>query len=119
MLLKRTIECPEFVAGDRCRLREVLHPRNDGGGMPFSLAQASVAPGEATLPHRLASHEAYYILAGAGRMHVDDEARAVAPGDAILIPPGAEQWIENPGVETLQFIAIVGPPWRAQDEVVG
>jgi mannose-6-phosphate isomerase-like protein (cupin superfamily) len=51
-------------------------------------------------------------------MHVDDEVASVEPGDAIEIPPGATQWIANIGDSDLEFLCIVDPAWRAEDEEV-
>ena len=61
----------------------------------------------------LAQDEVYYLLAGLGRMHIEAETRVVLPGDAVHIPGGHVQWIENIGRETLRFVALVSPPWTA------
>lgn len=118
MLLRRTEDCPEIIANDGCRLREILHPESDGSALSYSLAVAWVDPGERTLPHRLLEEtETYYIVSGQGRMHIDAEAADVRAGDAVVIPVGSEQWIECLGETTLQFAAIVNPPWRADHDV--
>jgi mannose-6-phosphate isomerase-like protein (cupin superfamily) len=120
MLIKRTAVCPEFRAVDATRLREVLHPRNDGGELPFSVAVARLSPGDRSLPHTLTVHEAYYVLTGRGRMHIDDEVGVIGPGDAVHIPPGTVQWLECLGSEPIEFMAIVAPPWREEfDLAVG
>jgi mannose-6-phosphate isomerase-like protein (cupin superfamily) len=49
-------------------------------------------------------------------MHIGEHSRAVMPGDVIIVPPAAEQWIENPGVSPLEYLVIVSPPWRAEDD---
>ncbi|MCC7410517.1 MAG: cupin domain-containing protein [Gammaproteobacteria bacterium] len=118
MLVRRAAQCEELTAGDESRLRELLHPRNDTPDLPFSLAIARVEPGAATVPHRLAAHEVYYVLRGCAVMHVAAEVVPVAVGDAVHIAPAVVQWIENPGDEPLEFLAIVSPPWRAEDETV-
>ena len=119
MRIRKLNACPEFVAGDNTRLRELLHPDRD---YPFdgrySLAHAVVEPGRTSHPHRLATNEVYYIISGAGVMHVADDAAAVAPGDAIEIPAGAVQWIKNIAAEPLVFLCIVDPAWRAEDEEI-
>jgi len=119
MRIRKLNDCPEFIAGDHTRLRELLHPDRDH---PFdgrySLAHAVVEPGQASRPHRLATDEVYYIISGAGVMHVGDDAAAVEPGDAIEIPSGAVQWIENRTAEPLVFLCIVDPAWRAEDEEI-
>jgi cytosine deaminase len=60
----------------------------------------------------------YYILSGSGTMHVSNEKAFVHPGQAVYIPPGAVQWIENAGGEDLVFLAVVSPVWREEDETV-
>ena len=118
MLIKRLSACEEILANDGCRLRELLHPDRDPVDLRHSLAIAWVDPGETTLPHRLRERtEVYFVMAGFGRMHIEDETEEVAPGDVVVIPAGAEQWIENIGREELQFAAIVDPPWQAEDDV--
>ena len=117
MLTKRQADCAEFIANDGCRIREVLHPKNDAVELPYSLALATVDPGKASYRHRLNQSEVYYLLEGSGLMHVDGEIRPVCAGDVIYIPPDAEQWIENSGVQPLVFAAIVSPPWKAEDDL--
>lgn len=51
-------------------------------------------------------------------MHIDHEAGKVREGSAVLIPPGAVQWLENTGNVPLVFLAIVDPAWRREDEEV-
>ena len=116
MLIKSESQCRPFMANDGCKLRELLHPDNDGVALGFSLAIAEVAPGGRTYAHRLRHAEVYYIVAGAGIVHIGDEERAVGVGDAIFIPPNRVQWIENSNSETLKFAAMVAPPWRAEDD---
>lgn len=116
MLVKRLAECRQIIANDGCRLRELLHPDHDASGVPYSLAMAWVDPGQATHPHHLEQREVYLILRGSGTMHIGDESRDVAAGDALVIPPHAPQWIENRGTDVLEFVALVSPPWRAEDD---
>lgn len=116
MYIKRTAECPEILANDGCRLRELLHPRNDPVHLPFSLARAVVDPGKSSYRHRLAQTEVYYLLEGSGILHVGSKSKPVCAGDVVLIRPGEEQWIENPGPNPLVLAALVSPPWRAEDD---
>lgn len=107
-----------FRAGDASLLKELLHPAKEPLAIGYSLAHAAVEPAARTLPHRLASAEVYYILEGTGRMRVGDEEAPVAAGDAVYIPPGAVQSIENTGAGRLSFLCIVEPAWRAADEEI-
>jgi mannose-6-phosphate isomerase-like protein (cupin superfamily) len=116
MFVKNLNACNEFTANDGCLIRELLHPKNEPVDLAWSLAVARVLTGKRTLQHKLVQTEVYYILAGQGRMHINNETREVSTGDVILIPPEAVQWIDNTGDGELKFIAIVSPPWRAQDD---
>ncbi|MCX7848219.1 MAG: cupin domain-containing protein [bacterium] len=118
MVVRSVAKCAEITAGDRCQLRELLHPGKDALALRYSLAWARVGCGAATVPHVLRSSEVYYVLQGEGRMHIDDEQALVHPGDAIYIPPGARQHIENTGKDELVFLCIVDPAWRPEDETI-
>ena len=118
MFIRRLKECPEFVAGDACQLRELLNAKTDKRAYHYSLAHAVVKPGIKTKPHSLKTSEVYYILEGKGRMHVGDESREVVPEDCVDIPPHVVQWIENTGKTDLVFLCIVDPAWCAADEAI-
>ncbi|MBW4656048.1 MAG: cupin domain-containing protein [Kaiparowitsia implicata GSE-PSE-MK54-09C] len=118
MLIQKLMDCPEFIAGDRTRLREMLHPDKQAIALRYSLAHATVAPGDTSTPHALKTSEVYYILSGYGEMHIDDAVQPVEPTDTIYIPPMARQFIHNTGPEPLVFICIVDPAWNVEDEIV-
>ena len=109
---------PEFIAGDNTILHELLHPAKADLEIRYSLAHATVKPGETSYEHSLATSEVYYILEGKGIMHIGDETREVFPGQAVYIPPLAWQHIHNPGPGDLKFICIVDPAWRKEDEII-
>ena len=117
MLIKHEKDCPEIVANDGCRLRELLHPDRDGADLSYSFAIAYVDPGKSTYPHYLKQTEVYFIIQGIGRMHLAEETQEVNEGDIVVIPQEKKQWIENIGQNVLVFAAIVSPPWRAEDDV--
>jgi len=116
MFVKSLRDCPALIANDGCRVFELLHEKNDPVDLPYSMAVAEVACGERSYRHRLEQAEVYYVLRGQGLMHIDEATRAVGEGDAVLIPAGAVQWIENTGAGTLQFLALVSPPWTADGD---
>ncbi|MFA5106698.1 MAG: cupin domain-containing protein [Patescibacteria group bacterium] len=116
MLIKHLSACPEFIAGDKTLLRELLHPANDKTAIRYSLAHSIVKAGNSSVAHSLKTTEVYYILEGTGIMHINDETAAVAPGDAVYIPPNAVQYIENTGTGDLKFLCVVDPAWRKEDE---
>ena len=89
--------CDEFIAGDHTILRELLHPDKAKLELRYSLAHATVKPGETSYEHYLLTSEVYYILEGKGLMRIGEETREVVPGQAVYIPPKAWQFIHNPG----------------------
>jgi mannose-6-phosphate isomerase-like protein (cupin superfamily) len=114
-------EPSRFLAGDRSRVVEILHPLRTAlpEAMGFSLAHARVAEGEWTLPHRLAGMvEVYYVLEGRGLLEVEGDRVLLERGDAALIPPGACQRVQSLGPGDLAFLCVVSPPWRAEGERV-
>jgi mannose-6-phosphate isomerase-like protein (cupin superfamily) len=119
MFIRDLGDCEEFIAGDGCMLRELFHPENELIDLEYSLAEAVVEPHGATYKHRLReASEVYYILEGEGLMHVDDETEPVKAVQAVYIPPGAVQFIENTDDIPLRFLCIVEPGWREDDEEV-
>jgi len=118
MFIRELNDCKEFVAGDNCLLREILHPDKADLALRYSLAHAVVKPGDTTWQHRLKTSEVYFIVSGNGVMHIDGESSPVRPGSTVYIPPRAEQSITNSGKTDLVFICIVDPAWRTEDEEV-
>jgi mannose-6-phosphate isomerase-like protein (cupin superfamily) len=118
MFLKYLKDCQEFIAGDESILRELLHPEKADLQIRYSLAHAEVRAGQKTKPHKLKSAEVYYIKAGQGKMHIDDESSEVGPECAVYIPPNSVQYIENTGNSDLKFLCIVDPAWREEEEEV-
>ena len=118
-MLKRTLaECREFVAGDQTILRELLHPAKQDIRLGYSLAHGKLAPGRRSKLHILTSSEVYYFVAGSGRFTIDAETCSVEAGSAIYVPPGGRQSLENTGATELEFLCLVDPAWRAEDEKV-
>lgn len=113
MRVKSLNACAAIVANDLTELRELLHPDHDSVPLGYSLAHAVIRPGQRSIRHHLEGRtEVYYLISGRGRMHIDDEVREVRAGDALLIPSGAVQFLENTGEEDLVFLAIVEPAWH-------
>jgi mannose-6-phosphate isomerase-like protein (cupin superfamily) len=66
-----------------------------------------VAPGTTTpaKPHD-AIAEAYYVIAGSGRVTVGTETASIAPGDAIPVRLGETSALANAGTEPLELLVI-------------
>jgi mannose-6-phosphate isomerase-like protein (cupin superfamily) len=109
---------PEFLAGDHTVLRELLHPAKHPLALGYSVAHGILAPGDRSKWHRLTSSEVYYIIAGRGRMIVDDSVVLVEAGSVIYVPPGGKQSLENSGLTAIEFLCLVDPAWRREDEEV-
>ncbi len=66
----------------------------------------------------LTSSEVYYIIAGQGRFTIDTETCSVESGSTIYVPPGGKQSLENTGTTDVEFLCLVDPAWRVEDEAV-
>ena len=118
MFKVRASDRPEFLAGDHTLLREILHPAKDQVKLSYSLASGTLGPGLRSKWHVLASSEVYYFLAGEGRFSIGDEVTSVETGTTVYVPPGGRQSLENTGSVNIEFLCLVEPAWRAEDEYV-
>ena len=73
----------ELYTRERCHIVEILNHNNCEN---LSIARARVEPGVTTEWHRLDVDEAYYILAGQGRMELNGVHETVKPGKAKSCP---------------------------------
>jgi mannose-6-phosphate isomerase-like protein (cupin superfamily) len=110
-----------FITTDGSLIREIFHPERHNLPISCSIAHATLKVGESTKPHTLRkSSEIYVILSGKGIMHINDEKHLLNQGDAVFIPAGSVQYIENAEEEDLKFLCIVDPCWKEEeDEVKG
>jgi len=109
---------PEFLAGDHTVLRELLHPAKQPLALGYSVAHGTLASGARSKWHRLTSAEVYYFLAGRGRLTVNDSVAEVGTGSVVYVPPGGKQSLENNGPAAIEFLCLVDPAWRPEDEEV-
>ncbi|HWL52558.1 MAG TPA: cupin domain-containing protein [Chthoniobacteraceae bacterium] len=113
MTIRQLREQPPFTTKDGSTIRSIL----DRANAPVanqSLAEASLPEGVATERHyhRL-SEEFYFLLEGSGEITLDEQTRAVGPGDAILIPPGV--WHTIRATSPLRFLCCCAPPYSHED----
>ena len=111
MLIKYAKDKTTYITSDGSEIYEALNPKNDPVDIPYSIAIARVEPFASTKEHFLLHTEIYYILKGRGKITVGDDSSEVVEGDTILIPPRKNQFIENKTSKSLEFLAIVSPPW--------
>jgi mannose-6-phosphate isomerase-like protein (cupin superfamily) len=66
----------------------------------------------------LASSEVYYFIAGQGRFTIDEQVLSIEAGMTLYVPPGAKQSMQNTGTTDIEFLCLVDPPWRIEDETI-
>jgi len=111
--ISRPTESEELPTEEMCHILELWNRETDDA---VSVARARVEPGVATRPHSVDNTiERYLIVKGTALVHVEGlDPQTVRPGDLVLIPPGAIQWLENQGSEDLVFYAICTPRFRQE-----
>jgi mannose-6-phosphate isomerase-like protein (cupin superfamily) len=118
MVIARVEACREFLAGDHTLLRELLRPTPSRVAVGYSLAYGRLEAGTRSKRHRLASSEVYYFLSGHGVFWIDQESTTVERGTIVYVPPRAVQWLDNTGVTAMEFLCLVDPAWKPEDEEI-
>ncbi len=104
-----------YMTKDGSRIWELFHP-DASPVRGFSVAEALVEAGQGTEAHvHRKSQEVYYVLEGSGVLRRGGECLDVAPGDAILIPPGTPHNIKNTGAGALRILCMCCPPYSHDD----
>ncbi|KLK87497.1 cupin [Methanoculleus sediminis] len=86
----------------------------------YSMGCVSIAPGNATPPHRLVgTTELVYVLAGAAEVRCGNETITAGEGETVLLPEGVLQSIASAGDTELRYITVIQPPFTAGIEVSG
>ena len=84
-----------------------------------SLAEATVPPDGETAAHfHRQSEELYFFTSGGGRMQLGEEEQEVRAGDCVVIPPGVEHKLWNPGPEPLVLLCCCAPAYSDADTVI-
>jgi mannose-6-phosphate isomerase-like protein (cupin superfamily) len=118
MDIRNIDQVPAFITKDGSEIRELLAHRNSCIGNQ-TLAEARLAPGGSTTPHKhIKTEEIYYILEGIAEMQIDQEVQSVGPGDAIAIPPGSIHRITNKGGSVLKFLCCCAPGYEHEDTIL-
>jgi mannose-6-phosphate isomerase-like protein (cupin superfamily) len=115
----RRDELKAYVTRDGSTIREWAGPGYAAEAVGLSLAEATVAPGGATIEHlHRRSEELYLVTAGSGALRVGGEERPVATGDCVAIPPGTPHRLRNDGVVDLVVVCACSPPYSHEDTVL-
>ena len=114
-----------IIAPDGSEVRLLLTDTH--GARACSIVEVSIGPGSVSRPvrHR-AVEEAWYIIAGTGRVwrcppNTDPgscPAMAVTPGDAVAVPVGWAFQFSADRHEELRFLCITMPPWPGAEEAI-
>ena len=118
MIILDLAKCVPIPGAEGTTIRQVFHPHNTMLGISYSVAQCVIEPGKKSRPHKMKSSEIYFVTKGNGVLHVDDESSDITENQAAYIPPFSRQFIENTGKTNLEFLCIVEPAWKQEDEVV-
>jgi mannose-6-phosphate isomerase-like protein (cupin superfamily) len=115
----RRDELEAYVTRDGSTIREWAGPGYAAEARGLSLAEATVAPGGATIEHlhRL-SEELYLVTAGSGLLRVGGEERRVEAGDCVAIAPGTPHRLRNDGEVDLVVVCACSPPYSHEDTVL-
>ena len=116
--IARLAELESFVTKDGSAIRELAGPAWTVARKQ-SLAEATVPPGGETDEHyHVRAEELYHFVSGAGRMRLGEEEQEVAAGDCVVIPPGVNHKLWNPGTEPLVLLCCCAPPYHHGDTVM-
>lgn len=106
-----------FITADGSAIRELAGPswtpaRNQ------SLAEATVAPGEATAEHYHPVSEEIYFTAGSGRLRLGVEEAEICAGDCVVIAPGTPHKLWNTGTQPLVLLCACAPAYSHEDTIL-
>jgi len=116
-MLISDLDSTQSISGSEGTLiKQIFHPHNTMLGIRYSIVQCKIEPGKSSKPHRLKSSEVYFVTNGEGILHVGEESCQVKKNQAVYVPPHSRQFIQNVGKTPLEFLCIVDPAWRQEDE---
>ncbi len=93
----------------------LISPQNSSA-RNLSLQVSEVPVGSAQPLHAHEPEQCYYLIKGQGLMIIEDAAREVVSGDAILIPPNKKHGIKNTGKEVLEYLTANSPVFKKEYE---
>ena len=118
MIIKNQKNSIKITGNEGAIIYDLLNPAHVKNVIRYSLAHVSLPCRKSTLSHIMKTSEVYYMLKGSGILHIDDRSENVTVGDVIFVQPGSKQYIENTGLESLEFLCIVDPAWKKDDEII-
>lgn len=107
-----------FITDDGSSIREIAGVPS-GNAVNQSLAEATVPAGAETIEHyHRESEEIYHFVSGTGRMRLGSQEAEVRAGDSVVIAPGVNHKLWNPGDEPLVLLCCCAPPYSHDDTVL-
>jgi mannose-6-phosphate isomerase-like protein (cupin superfamily) len=110
MILKKAKEFQAFriSPNDTNYFACLFDPLADGA--QFTMVVEIFTPGGATPPNtHQRAQEVFYVLAGQGIARAHGKAHPIGPGDAMMLRPGTEHVVENPGPGKLYCLTTMVP----------
>jgi mannose-6-phosphate isomerase-like protein (cupin superfamily) len=93
----------------------LISPQNSSA-RNLSLQVSEVPVGSEQPIHAHEPEQCYYLIRGKGLMIIEEEAREISSGDAILIPPNKKHGIKNTGNEVLEYLTANSPVFKKEYE---
>jgi mannose-6-phosphate isomerase-like protein (cupin superfamily) len=117
MEIVRRDELEAYATRDGSEIREWVAP--GAPGRRQTLAEATIPAGSSTLVHyHRESEEIYLVTSGHGRMLLGDDEQPIAPGDCVVIPPGAVHQLHAAADAPLVVVCSSVPPYSHDDTVL-
>jgi mannose-6-phosphate isomerase-like protein (cupin superfamily) len=103
---------PAIHEGEGTILRRLFFREQSQLGVRFDVWELPPGASEGCHTHDGADalEEIYYVLQGHGLMRIEAEEVTLAPGDAVLVPPGVDHGLFNTGPEPLRLVLLFGKP---------
>jgi mannose-6-phosphate isomerase-like protein (cupin superfamily) len=118
MSLRKNSDIESINGEEGTKIKQYFHPHNTLNGINYSIAQFTLESGKKSKHHKISSSEIYYILEGKGDLKIDKEIFHLQKDDSVYVPANSEQFIKNTGSDSLRFLCIVEPAWKAENEVL-
>ncbi len=107
-----------YVTRDGSLIRELVHPER-GGPPNLSVAEAVIAPGQATRPHyHTDSNEVYYVLSGKGVVRIGEKSEFAEAGACLFIPARAVHAARCDSDAALVILCLSAPPYTHEQTVL-
>ncbi len=92
-------------------VRRLIHPRTVGSDR-LGVSICDMPPGSRVRRHRHGYEEAYFVVAGTGKMYLEGEPGEIdlVPGLLVYVAPGRVHGQVNDGDEPLQILCSLSPP---------